>query len=108
MPKYYCLTNNCRTIIDAEDKKSAVYKTLKRMMKNDNNFGFLMNVTEVGFEVDPSTIIPLIPYARNLGIELPPDDEIMERCCQFMDTTIENLDKRTIEWFLHGDEKDEF
>ncbi len=108
MPKYYCLTNACRTIVDAEDRKSAVYKALTRMIKNDNDYGFLMNVNEVGFRVDPKTMVPLIPYVRNLGIDLPPDDEIMAMCCNFMNTTIENLDKETVRWFLHGDEKDGF
>ncbi len=108
MPKYYCLTNNIKTIVDAEDKKSAVYKVLRRMIKDGNDYGFIMNINEIGFQPETKNMVPLIPYVRNLGIDLPPDDEIMEICCKFMNTTIESLDKRTVEWFLHGDEKDEF
>lgn len=108
MPKYYCLTNGHKTIIDAENQKSAIYKVLKRMINNNDDYGFLMNISEVGFAVDQKTIIPLIPYIRNLGIDLPPDDKIMEICCNILNTTIEKLDERTVEWFLYGDEKNEF
>ena len=105
--KYYCTNGEYQVILQANDIKSAARKMLSKMLANGLNCYFLSAISERGFALDAASPICMIPLVKELDIDLPPDEILIDQACKNVGINPKNLSQRTINWLLRGDEGDD-
>jgi hypothetical protein len=103
MPKYYCQNSNYKTILQADDIKSAMRKMLSRMMNKEIDCAILTMVGERGFYIDSAKPVSMIPFMREMDVDLPSDEILINEICKFMNLNPNVLPQKTREWLLYGE-----
>ncbi len=100
MPKYYCFTADFKTIVDAPDIDVAVDKAIKRLIDQEKSFGFIMGISEIGFLIEEAKFISMIPLLRRAGIQLLPEQLLIEKVCKILHKDINTLGDNLRRWFF--------
>lgn len=104
MPKYYCSSGEFQAILTASCPDDAGRKALSKLMQADLTSTVIMKISEIGFANHPpgeDTFRSLVPFMREVGIKLPPDEVIVQNICQLLGVSF--IDERTKRELLYGE-----
>jgi hypothetical protein len=104
MAKFYCQSGLFKTIIDTPDKDiTLISKFISRLMRSEYTHSLLMTIGELGFENYPGSghiNISLVPFLRNMGVDLPPDNVLIENVRELLG--LSKIDDSMAQWILYG------
>lgn len=106
MPKYYCKNGDFQIILDAIDTETAIRKMLSHIMYEEQGCMFLSLISEKGFSFNGAKPISMIPFMKEMDMDLPPDDILIQEICKSMGIDPRIISKQTIDWLLYGQGKE--
>ncbi len=101
MAKFYCQSGSFKTIVDAPDNHLAINKFLSKLIRSEASHNLFLTMDERGFDRCNHIPISLIPFLRDAGVKLPPDEALIESACECLGLI--DMDEDKINWLLNGD-----
>jgi len=102
MAKFYCQSGQFKEILTANDIEDVILKAVKKIVKNNIPYNFVMSISETGFSLSGSLLVSIVPILRDMNIELPSDDVIIMQTCITLNFNPETLTKQGRDWILNG------
>lgn len=100
MAKFYCQSGLVKVILTATDEQAVIRKLIKCLKITEIPFCLFVDISEMGFGKKDATFYSLVPFFKEVGINLPSDSCLIEDTCRILGTT--HLSEGQIDWLFNG------